>query len=65
MILAPIVQIVVFAVFAGVAVVGAIGMTTTMSMFRSGIFLMASFIGVGGLFILLSADLLAWLQIMM
>lgn len=65
MILAPIVQIVVFALFAGVAVVGAIGMTTTMSMFRSGIFLMASFIGVGGLFILLSADLLAWLQIMM
>lgn len=65
MTLTPIVQIVVFAAFAGIAVAGALGMTTTMSMFRSGIFLMASFIGVGGLFILLSADLLAWLQIMM
>ncbi len=40
-------------------------MATTMSMFRSGIFLMASFIGVAGLFILLLADLLALLQIMM
>ena len=40
-------------------------MATTMSMFRSGIFLMASFIGVAGLFILLSADLLGLLQIMM
>ena len=44
---------------------GALGMTTTMSMFRSGIFLMASFIGVAGLFILLSADLIGLLQIMM
>ena len=65
MTLTPLVQSVVFVIFAGVAVAGAIGMTTTMSMFRSGIFLMASFIGVAGLFILLSADLLAWLQIMM
>ncbi len=36
-----------------------------MSMFRSGLFLMASFVGVAGLFILLSADLMALLQIMM
>jgi NADH-quinone oxidoreductase subunit J len=34
-------------------------------MFRSGIFLMASFIGVAGLFILLLADLIALLQVMM
>ena len=40
-------------------------MATTMSMFRSGIFLMASFMGVSGLFILLSADLLGLLQVMM
>lgn len=40
-------------------------MTTTMSMFRSGIFLMASFFGVAGLFILLLADLLGLLQVMM
>ena len=54
-----------FAVFAFIAVVGALGMATTMSMFRSGIFLMASFVGVAGLFILLSADLIGLLQIMM
>lgn len=40
-------------------------MTMTMSMFRSGVFLMASFIGVAGLFILLSADLIGLLQVMM
>ena len=58
-------QIVAFAVFSFVAVAGALGMTTTMSMFRSAIFLMASFIGVAGLFILLMADLLGLLQVMM
>ncbi len=40
-------------------------MVTALSMFRRGIFLMISFIGVAGLFILLLADLLALLQIMM
>ncbi len=54
-----------FVLFALIALVGALGMATTMSMFRSGIFLMASFIGVAALFILLTADLLALLQIMM
>ena len=54
-----------FILFALLTVLGALGMTTTMSMFRSGIFLMASFIGVAGLFILLSADLIGLLQIMM
>lgn len=54
-----------FLVFALIAVAGALGMATTMSMYRSGIFLMASFIGVAGLFILLLADLLALLQVMM
>jgi NADH-quinone oxidoreductase subunit J len=58
-------EIIAFAVFSFVAVVGALGMATTMSMFRSGIFLMASFLGVAGLFILLSADLIGLLQIMM
>lgn len=58
-------EIVSFVVCAFIAIVGALGMTTTMSMFRSGIFLMASFIGVAGLFILLAADLLGVLQIMM
>lgn len=54
-----------FAVFSAIAIAGALGMTSTMGMFRSGVFLMASFFGVAGLFILLSADLLAWLTVMM
>lgn len=54
-----------FAVMTFISVAGALGMTTTMSMYRSAIFLMASFIGVGGLFILLMADLLGLLQVMM
>ena len=58
-------QWVAFGVLALIAIGGAIGMTTTMSMFRSGILLMASFVGVSGLFILLLADLLALLQVMM
>lgn len=63
--LAPAAQYVAFAVMAFIAIAGALGMTTTMSMYRSAIFLMASFIGVGGLFILLMADLLGLLQVMM
>jgi NADH-quinone oxidoreductase subunit J len=59
------IEVAVFTLFSLIAVAGAIGMTTTMSMFRSGLFLMASFVGVAGLFVLLSADLLAWLQVMM
>lgn len=58
-------QIFAFAVFAFIAMAGALGMTTTMSMFRSAIFLMGSFIGVGGLFVLMMADLLGLLQVMM
>ena len=65
MILGATVQIFAFALLSLIAISGALGMATTMSMFRSGIFLMASFIGVSGLFILLSADLLGLLQIMM
>ncbi len=65
MILGPIVQIAAFVLFAFIAIAGALGMTTTMSMFRSGIFLMGSFIGVAGLFIMLSADLIGLLQVMM
>jgi len=58
-------EVIAFAVSAFIAIAGALGMTTTMSMFRSGIFLMASFIGVAGLFILLAADLIGVLQVMM
>lgn len=65
MILGPIAQLVAFTLLSLIALLGALGMATTMSMFRSGIFLMASFIGTAGLFILLSADLLGLLQVMM
>lgn len=65
MILGAAAQVFAFALLSLIAILGALGMATTMSMFRSGIFLMASFIGVSGLFILLSADLLGLLQIMM
>lgn len=58
-------QWIAFAVLSAVAIAGALGMATTMSMFRSGVFLMASFVGVAGLFVLLTADLLGWLQVMM
>jgi NADH-quinone oxidoreductase subunit J len=58
-------EVVAFAASAFIAIAGALGMATTMSMFRSAIFLMASFMGVAGLFILLAADLLGLLQIMM
>lgn len=63
--LGDLVQVAIFGLCALIAIAGALGMATTMSMFRSGIFLMASFVGVAGLFILLSADLMALLQIMM
>lgn len=63
--LPPAVEIVAFALLSAVALGGALGMTTTMSMFRSAIFLMASFVGVAGLFILLGAELLGMLQVMM
>lgn len=58
-------QWIAFAAFAAFAVAGALGMTLTMSMFRSAVFLMASLSATAGLFILLSADLLALLQVMM
>lgn len=48
-----------------IAIIGALGMTLTMSMFRSGIFLIFSVIGSSILLILLGASLLGFLQIMM
>ena len=48
-----------------VAIVMAASMILTMSMYRAGLALMASFVALAGLFILLDADLLAAIQIMM
>ncbi len=60
-----ILQWILFGVGAVTAVIGALGMTVTMSMFRSGIFLILSVIGSSILLILLGASLLGFLQIMM
>ena len=65
MTLSPLIEWLAFGAFSLIAIAGALGMATTMSMFRSGVLLMASFAGVAALFLLLSADLLALLQVMM
>lgn len=56
---------IIFLLLSTVAVVTAAGMIITMSMYRAGLALMASFIALAGLFVLLDADLLAVIQIMM
>lgn len=54
-----------FCAFSLIAVITAGGMLITMSMYRAGLALMASFVALAGLFILLDADLLAAIQVMM
>lgn len=56
---------VIFLALSIVAIVMAASMILTMSMYRAGLALMASFVALAGLFILLDADLLAAIQIMM
>jgi NADH-quinone oxidoreductase subunit J len=56
---------IIFLALSLIAVVAAAGMLLTMSMYRAGLALMASFVALAGLFILLGADLLAAIQIMM
>jgi NADH-quinone oxidoreductase subunit J len=60
-----IIEWIIFGVLAIIAVVTAAGMLVTMSMYRAGLALMASFVALAGIFILLDADLLAMIQIMM
>src|SRR5947209_15350968 len=60
-----IIEWVIFIALSAVAVITAAGMILTMSMYRAGLALMASFVALAGLFILLDADLLAAIQIMM
>jgi NADH:ubiquinone oxidoreductase subunit 6 (subunit J) len=55
----------IFLALSFVAIVMAASMILTMSMYRAGLALMASFVALAGLFILLDADLLAAIQIMM
>jgi NADH-quinone oxidoreductase subunit J len=56
---------VIFLALSAIAIFTAAGMILTMSMYRAGLALMASFVALAGLFILLNADLLAAIQIMM
>jgi len=56
---------IIFLALSLIAVMTAAGMLLTMSMYRAGLALMASFVALAGLFILLGADLLAAIQIMM
>ncbi|MEO8956813.1 MAG: NADH-quinone oxidoreductase subunit J [Ktedonobacteraceae bacterium] len=60
-----IIEWVIFIALAAVTVGTAAGMILTMSMYRAGLALMASFVALAGLFILLDADLMAAIQIMM
>jgi NADH-quinone oxidoreductase subunit J len=54
-----------FLALSAVALGGSAMMLLTMSMYRAGLFLMVSFLGLAGMFFLLQADLLAVIQIMM
>ena len=55
---------VVFIILSAVALVGALGVVTNRNIFRAALFLVLSFVGVAGLYILLSAELLAMIQIL-
>src|SRR6266700_358728 len=55
----------IFLALSAVAIITAACMIITMSMYRAGLALMASFVALAGLFILLIADLLAAIQVMM
>ncbi len=63
--MSPAVEWTLFLLLATGAIAGAYRMLRTMSMVRAGIFLMGSFCSIAGLFLLLSADLIAAMQIMM
>ncbi len=56
---------VIFSALSAVVLIMAASMILTMSMYRAGLALMASFVALAGLFILLDADLIAAIQIMM
>ena len=60
-----IIEWVIFIALSAVVIITAAGMILTMSMYRAGLALMASFVALAGLFILLDADLMAAIQIMM
>jgi NADH-quinone oxidoreductase subunit J len=55
---------VVFVIASAIALGGAVGVVTTRNLFRAALFLVLSFVGVAGLFVLLEAELLAMIQLL-
>lgn len=55
---------VVFIVLSAIALIGAIGVVTMRNLFRAALFLVLSFIGVAGFYILLQAEFLAMVQLL-
>ena len=55
---------VVFVIASAIALGGAVGVVTTRNLFRAALFLVLSFVGVVGLFVLLEAELLAMIQLL-
>jgi NADH-quinone oxidoreductase subunit J len=55
---------IVFVILSAVALVGAVGAVTSRNIFHSALFLVLSFIGVAGFYVLLEAELLAMIQLL-
>jgi NADH:ubiquinone oxidoreductase subunit 6 (subunit J) len=55
---------VIFIILSAVALVGAVGVVTARSLFRAALFLVFSFIGVAGFYLLLEAEFLAMIQLL-
>jgi len=58
------VQHVVFIILSAIALIGALGVVLNRRLFRSALFLVVSFVGVAGFYILLEAELLAMIQLL-
>jgi NADH-quinone oxidoreductase subunit J len=55
---------VVFIVLSAVALIGAVGVVTVGNLFRAALFLVLSFVGIAGLYLLLEAEILAMIQLL-
>ncbi|MFC2037310.1 NADH-quinone oxidoreductase subunit J [Chloroflexota bacterium] len=55
---------VVFALLSAIALIGAVGSVTVRNLFHAALFLVLSFVGVAGYYILLEAELLAMVQLL-
>jgi NADH-quinone oxidoreductase subunit J len=55
---------VVFVILSAIALIGAVGVVASRNLFRSALFLVLSFVGVAGMYILLEAEFLAMVQLL-